>query len=120
MKQGPSSRRPSACCSKVLLGLALTCCWLGFSSAGHAASRRQSAEEWLLVTETNAPLPQVGVHDDEIRFYFPTAPRPVGFAAKLGRQRLPTQGYQVSSALLRLKRKPPPIQLGTDGWREPV
>ena len=119
MNDFPSSRRPSDWWNKVLLGIGLICCWPGFNSIGQAASRRQASEEWLLLTATNAPRPKVGVHDDEIRFYFPVQ-RPVGFLAHLGRQRLPTEGYQVSSALLHLKRKPPPIQLGTDGWREPV
>src|SRR5215472_8942305 len=119
MKDFPGSRRPSDLWSKVLLGTWLICCWPGFNSIGQAASSRQASEEWVLLTATNAPLPKVGVHDDEIRFYFPVQ-RPVGFVARLGRQRLPTKGYQVSSALLHLKRKPPAIQLGTDGWREPV
>src|SRR6266581_4553105 len=60
-----------------------------------AASRRQSAEEWRRLTTTNAPLPRVLVHDDEVRFYFPDEKRPLGFKAKLGRLRLPTEGYQV-------------------------
>jgi cardiolipin synthase len=84
----------------------------------HAASRRQSADEWRRLTATNAPLPRVFVHDDEIRFYFPSAPRPIGFVAWLGKERLKTDGYQVSSALLRLKKKLKPVE--PDDWKEPV
>jgi cardiolipin synthase len=96
--------------------------WLSFAATTvcHGASRRQSAQEWWRLTATNAPLPRVLVHDDEIRFYFPNDSRPIGFIAKLGRERLPTAGYQVSSALLRLKRELPAAAPGTDGWREPV
>jgi cardiolipin synthase len=95
-------------------------CWSCADSVCHAASRRQSAEEWWRLTATNSPLPRVLVRDDEIRFYFPHDSRPIGFVAKLGRERLPTAGYKVSSALLRLKRKLAPVTPGTDGWREPV
>ena len=99
----------------------LCLCWSLASPSGcAAASREHSAQEWRRLTATNAPPPRVLVHDDEIRFYFPAEPRPLGFIARLGRQRLPTTGYQVSSSLLRLKRKLSPIAPGTDGWREPV
>lgn len=83
-----------------------------------AASRRQSAGEWRRLTATNAPPPRVFVHDDEIRFYFPSARRPIGFIAHLGKERLRTEGYQISSALLRLKKKLKPV--AEDGWKEPV
>jgi len=86
----------------------------------HGASRRQSAEEWLRLNGTNAPLPRVMANPHEIRFYFPAEPRPVGFIAELERARLPTDGYQVSSSLLRLHKKLKPVTPGTDGWREPV
>lgn len=85
-----------------------------------AASRRQSTEEWRLLTATNAPPPRVLVHDDEVRFYFPGEARPIGFKAKLPRLRLPTTGYQVGSALVRLERKLRPVPPGAPGWREPV
>jgi cardiolipin synthase len=103
-----------------MLKWTLVCGCLAGVTVGHAASRRQSAEEWRRLTATNAPPPRVLVHDDEIRFYFPRDSRPIGFVAKLGRQRLPTNGYQVTSALLRLKRKLPAVTSETDGWRAPV
>ena len=101
----------------------LLVCWSPLLvSNSVTASRRQSAEEWHRLTATNAPLPRVLVHDDEIRFFFPTDSHSVGFKAKLGRPRIPTTGYQVSSALLKLERKlqPPPLGHSSDKWREPV
>ncbi|HTL17423.1 MAG TPA: phospholipase D-like domain-containing protein, partial [Patescibacteria group bacterium] len=104
-----------------ILPAALLLAWfVGDPSMALAASRRQSADEWRRLTATNSPVPRVLVHKNEIRFYFPTQPRPIGFSAELGRARLLTEGYQVSSALLKLKKKLPPVAPGTDGWKEPV
>ena len=87
---------------------------------GYAATRQQSADEWRRLNGTNGSLPRIVVHHNEVRFYFPAEPHPVGFVARMGRARLPTQGFQVSSALLRLKPNLPVVQAGIDGWREPV
>ncbi len=103
-----------------LLALVLAGWALPRASVCHGASRRQSAEEWRRLTATNAPLPRVLVHNDEVRFYFPAEPRPIGFRAKLPHLRLPTEGYQVTSALLRLERKLASGPEGAPGWREPV
>jgi phosphatidylserine/phosphatidylglycerophosphate/cardiolipin synthase-like enzyme len=92
----------------------------GFPLICHGASKRQSAEEWLRLNATNAPPPRVVAKPDEIRFYFPRDPRQIGFTAELERSRLPTEGYQVSSSLLRLHKKLAPVNPGTDGWKEPV
>src|SRR5437763_14694896 len=73
------------------------------------AAPQQSANECHRLTTTNAPLPRVLIHDDEIRFYFPAEPHAIVFVAQLGRPRLPTAGYQVSSALLKLKKKLPEV-----------
>lgn len=85
-----------------------------------ASSRRRSSEEWRRLTATNAPAPLVLVRNDEVRVYFQADPRPVAFLADLGRQRLPTTGYQVSSALLRLKKRLPAVVPGQGGWRQAV
>jgi cardiolipin synthase A/B len=84
-----------------------------------AASRRRSADEWRRLTASNATLPRVFTHDDEIRFYFPAEPKPIGFVAHLGKQRLRTEGYQVSSALLHLEKKLKPVD-ANQKWSQPV
>jgi phosphatidylserine/phosphatidylglycerophosphate/cardiolipin synthase-like enzyme len=102
--------------SLIAIGLSL----LAAPQVTTAASPRRSADEWARLTRTNLPPPRVVVGQDEVRFYFPTTAHSVGFVAKLGRARLPTTGYQVSSALLRLKKNLPSVTPGTDGWTEPV
>lgn len=97
-----------------LVGLSLAAC-----TACCGASRRQSAEQWWRLTGTNAAPPYVVVNARQIRFYFPAATRPLGFVAALGHQRLRMEGYQVSSALLRFKKKLDPPKLN-QGWIEPV
>jgi phosphatidylserine/phosphatidylglycerophosphate/cardiolipin synthase-like enzyme len=95
-----------------LLGVGIGVC--------HAATRHQSFEEWRRLTATNALPPLVLVHDDEIRFYFPDRSKTIGFKAKLGHLRVPTTGYQVSSALLRLEKNVPRVTAGAPGWRQPL
>jgi phosphatidylserine/phosphatidylglycerophosphate/cardiolipin synthase-like enzyme len=97
----------------------LAVCGLMASGVGFAASPQQSADEWRRLTGTNSPSPQVFVGPHEVRFYFPTDDHSIGFVAKLGRARLPTTGYQVSSALLRLKKNLSPVTT-TNGWVRPV
>ena len=97
-------------------GLVCLCCLITIPAG--AASRRQSATQWTRLTATNSPLPKVFVGNDEIRFYFDSQSGPVGFVARLPRERLPTSGYKVSSSLLRFKKKLKPVV--PDGWREPV
>jgi cardiolipin synthase len=89
----------------------------GIGSRAHAAKPR-AVDEWERLTTSNAPPPRAFVHDDHIRIYFPGQPRAVGFTAKLDRHRIQTDGYEVSSAWLRLERKPPPLPPHQDGWRE--
>jgi cardiolipin synthase len=100
---------------------ALLLCWtVVLSNGAQAASRQLSAEAWRRLTGTNMPPAQVFVRRNEVRFYFPADQHAIGFVARLGRARLPTAGYQVSSALLLLKKHLPPITPGTDGWVQPV
>ena len=89
-----------------------------FCSSG--ANRRQSAEEWRRLVGTNRPAPQVFVNSKEVRFYFPSEGRGIGFRAELNRPRVPTDGYEVSFALLRLEHNLSEIQKGETGWRRPV
>jgi len=100
------------------------CALFGWGFAGVpvccASSRSHSAQEWRRLTATNALPPRVLVHDHAVRFYFPAEPRPIGFVANLGRQRLPTEGYQVGSALVHLKKRLPPVAPGQGDWREAV
>ena len=84
-----------------------------------ASSPRQSADEWRRLSGTNSPPPQVFVGTREVRFYFPTDDHAIGFVARLEPGRLPTTGYQVSSALLHLKKRLPPVD-PNDHWRRPV
>ena len=103
-----------------LLAWTLLVCWsLAAGSVCCGASRSQSAQQWRRLTATNAPPPYVVARANQIRFYFPAEARPLGFVADLGRQRLRTKGYQVSSALLRFKKKLRP-PLPQEGWSEPM
>ncbi|HZR17332.1 MAG TPA: phosphatidylserine/phosphatidylglycerophosphate/cardiolipin synthase family protein [Verrucomicrobiae bacterium] len=104
------------------LGFALILlCWvLGPPAEAWASSRQRSADVWRRLTETNTPPPEVFVRGNEVRFYFPAKAHDIGFVAKVGSARLPTAGYQVSSALLRLKKKLPPVTSGKEDWVQPV
>lgn len=87
------------------------------SVAVQAASRQESLNEWRRLTGTNASPPSAWVRGDRVRLYFQGERGPVGFSAKLRELRIPTDGYKVRSAQLRLDRRlPVPTQEAQRGW----
>ncbi|HEY5480078.1 MAG TPA: hypothetical protein VIL39_01220, partial [Verrucomicrobiae bacterium] len=96
----------------MLLGDAASSC------AGAAVPKQRSLDEWRSLTAPPAPAPRVFVKGDHTRFYFPTATNVEEFDARWGRHRVPSDGYQVSSALLRWNQKLARIPEGQRGWRE--
>jgi phosphatidylserine/phosphatidylglycerophosphate/cardiolipin synthase-like enzyme len=80
--------------------------------------KQQSLDEWRSLTTPPAPAPRVFVKGDHTRFYFQSATNVEEFDARWGRHRIPSKGYQVSSALLRWNQKLARIPEGQRGWRE--
>jgi cardiolipin synthase len=83
-----------------------------------AAPKQQSLDEWRGLTAPTAPAPRVFVKGDQIRFYFQTSSNVVEFSSHWGRHRVPSDGYRVSSALLRWNQKLAHMPEGERGWRE--
>ena len=83
-----------------------------------AAPKQQALDEWRSLMAPTAPAPRVFVKGDRIRFYFQTSSNVVEFSAHLGRHRVPSDGYRVSSALLRWEQKLARMPEGERGWRE--
>jgi cardiolipin synthase A/B len=80
--------------------------------------KQQSLDEWRSLTAPSAPAPRVFVKGDHTRFYFQSATNVEEFDANWGRHRIPSDGYRVSSALLRWNQKLARIPEGQRGWRE--
>src|SRR5664279_953687 len=70
-----------------------------------AAPKQKALDEWRSLTAPTAPAPRVFVKGDQMRFYFQTSSNVVEFSAHWGRHRIPSDGYRVSSALLRWNQK---------------
>ena len=97
---------------RMLLGDAASFC------AAAAIPKQQSLDEWRSLTAAAAPAPRVFVKGDHTRFYFQSATNVEEFDAHWGRHRIPSNGYRVSSALLRWNQKLARIPDGQRGWRE--
>ncbi len=82
-------------------------------------SKQQSLDQWRNLTSPTAEAPRVFVKGGEVRFCFDDGTNVVEFNADWGHLRVPTEGYQVNSALIRwkqnLSRRP---DLDKSGWRE--
>jgi cardiolipin synthase A/B len=87
-------------------------------SASAVTPKQQSLDEWRSLTGSNAPVPRVFTKGRVIRFYFQTTTNVEEFSARWDRHRIPSDGYQVSSGLLRWDQKLPRIPEGQRGWRE--
>src|ERR1035437_8834802 len=96
----------------MLLGEAASTC------ARAAAPKQQALDEWRSLTAPTAPAPRVFVKGDHVRFYFQTSSNVVEFSAHWGRHRVPSDGYRVSSALLRWNQRLERMQAGVRGWRQ--
>ena len=86
--------------------------------ASAATPRQQSLDEWRSLTTTNAPPPRVFTKGNQVRFFFQTPANVVEFSAHWDRHRIPTDGYRVTSGLLRWDQKLPRMPEGERGWRE--
>ena len=83
-----------------------------------ATPKQKALDEWRSLTAPTAPAPRVFVKGDQLRFYFPTSSNVVEFSAHWGRHRVPSNGYRVSSTLLRWNQRLARMPEGVRGWRE--
>jgi phosphatidylserine/phosphatidylglycerophosphate/cardiolipin synthase-like enzyme len=100
------------------LALLLFLCDTASRCARAAAPKQQALDEWRSLTAATAPAPRVFVKGNHIRFYFQTSTNVEEFSARWGRHRVPSDGYRVSSALLRWNQKLAHMPEGERGWRE--
>jgi phosphatidylserine/phosphatidylglycerophosphate/cardiolipin synthase-like enzyme len=87
-------------------------------SASAAAPRQQSLDEWRSLTTPSNPPPRVFTKGNQVRFYFQTPTNVVEFSAHWDRHRIPSDGYRVTSGLLRWDQRLPRMPEGERGWRE--
>ena len=90
----------------------------GSTCARAAAPKQEALDEWRDLTSPTAPAPRVFVKGDRIRFYFQTSSNVAEFSSHWGRHRVPSDGYRVSSAVLRWEQKLAHMPEGERGWRE--
>jgi len=107
--------------SKAGVGLGLLALGVVLLGAGARAAtpKQRSLDEWRSLTRPTSELPEVFVKGSEIRLYFRNQTNVMEFSAHWSHGRVPTDGYKVSSALLRLNRRlshPPAPKPG--GWRQ--
>ena len=100
------------------VALLMLLCDAASRCAGAAVPRQRSVDEWQSLTASNAPPPRVFVKGHQIRFYFPTATNVEAFSARWDRHRIPSDGYRVTSGLLKWDQKLPRMPEGERGWRE--
>ena len=100
------------------LALLMLLCDAASRRARAATPKQQSLDEWRSLTAPTAPAPRVFVKGDHIRFYFQTPTNVEEFSAHWGRHRIPSDGYRVTSALLRWNQKLARMPEGERGWRE--
>ena len=86
--------------------------------ADAAVPRQRSLDEWRNLTAPTAPPPRVFVKGNQVRFYFQTATNIEEFSARWDRHRIPSDGYRVSSGLLRWDQKLPRMPESERSWRE--
>lgn len=86
--------------------------------ADAAVPRQRSLDEWRNLTAPNAPPPRVFVKGNQVRFYFQTATNVEEFSARWDRHRIPSDGYRVSSGLLKWDQKLPRMPESERSWRE--
>lgn len=92
---------------------------LAAGTAAHAATAKQkSLDQWRKLTSATATSPQVFVKGDRVRFYFSTGTNLTEFSADWSNLRVPTDGYRVSSALLRHVRGLARLPESSRGWRK--
>lgn len=82
------------------------------------SAKQKSLEEWRHLTSPTAEPPRVFVKGHRIRFYFQGETNVTGFSASWSHLRVPTDGYAVSSALLRWDKSLSHLPETRQGWRE--
>lgn len=82
-----------------------------------ALPRSKSVTEWRRLTGANPAHAEAFLHKDDLWIVFSSAGAKVEFSASLGRVRIPAEGYQVNSALLKLRERLVPNLSGRN-WRE--
>jgi len=90
----------------------------GGKGAAAEAPKQRALDEWRSLTGPGAPAPRVFVKGDRVRFYFQIGSHIEEFTANWDRHRLPSDGYRVNSAVLRLKQRMAHMPDGERGWRE--
>jgi cardiolipin synthase A/B len=103
----------------VLLGVCLLLSSIPLSTRG-AVVGSESVNQWRRLTGQSTNEPNVFVRKDTLRVYFNTPQGHIQFNADLGRARIPTDGYEIHSALLQLNEKPSRMPKAERGWREGI
>src|SRR5690349_2051174 len=88
------------------------------SSLNAAVLGARSVNQWRRLTVQLGEVPTVYLRKDDLRVWFTTPTGWVQFSAHLSHPRIPTDGYEVSTALLRLSEKPTRLAALEHGWRE--
>jgi len=81
-------------------------------------AKQQSLEQWRHLTSPTAAAPRVFVKGNRIRFYFQSETNVTGFGAGWSHVRVPTDGYAVSSGLLRWDKSLSHLPEAKQGWHE--
>src|SRR5262249_3355291 len=80
--------------------------------------KQQTLEAWRNLATQSTHAPRAFMGREHVRVYFwSQTNRPVEFEAELSHGRLPTDGYEVSSAILRFRGEARPLPTGRH-WRE--
>jgi hypothetical protein len=78
----------------------------------------ESVNQWRRLTIQQNEQPKAYLRGDELRIRFEPGTGHVLFTAHLPHFRIPSTGYQISSALLRRSEKPTLAATANRGWRE--
>jgi phosphatidylserine/phosphatidylglycerophosphate/cardiolipin synthase-like enzyme len=111
-------RRDSDNCSALKVAAVLLFLAANQSLFAATTPKQQSLNEWRNLTSPGTNAPRAFVRGDNIRFYFQVGTNFFEFTGNWGRHRVPTAGYRVDSALLRMKQKVSKIPDGGRSWRE--
>jgi cardiolipin synthase A/B len=80
--------------------------------------KQQTLEAWRRLTSQSTRAPKAFIGREHVRVYFWSQTNtPAEFEAELSHNRLPTDGYEVSSAILRLRSEARPLPTSRH-WRE--
>jgi len=100
------------------LALLMLLCDAAGGRAIAAAPKQHALDEWRSLAGPSAPAPRVFVKGDRVRIYFQGPTNVEEFSANWDRHRVPSDGYRVNSAELRLNQRLARMPAGVRGWRE--